>query len=282
MDSISPAMNAFEELEAINNAFSTLHSLPTSKNTLGYDNGYSEKLKCTIHAVGFSALADGIIDLNRRAANCNDTFATDGSLKQALHRHILLPKDRFSASSRNMRRFLKTICNSASEVGICKLENAWREVLSDTIFDKCTRTDRRAPCRSDGNATKFDFQTPPRGNKILNDKRNINGQSRSDNPEARSEEIVDYLIASLREFRDISKIDLAVTDRCCMSTDLAFIAAFKRLPKERALEVTKALVVRISSLVDSYKAHSMSRAWAQSLQAITDLIQVWLCFYMCI
>ena len=280
MDSVVPALDAFAELDAIENAFNSVLSLSESKRPITYDMSVSERLICSVHAVGFASLADGIIERNRRSGL--GPIPTDGTLKQALRRHVLQPRDRFSVSSRNMRRFIKTICMNASEETVHKIESVWREIITDMVFEKCTQTGNSSNHNSynisGGIATKLDFSPPSlahiNGNNSRHTTSNNSNYSNPNNPEARSEGLVDFLIASLEEIRSISKMDLAATEQCCMSTDLAFVAAFKRMPKEKALELTKALVVRISSLVDSYKTQSMSRSWAQALEGITDLIQV--------
>ena len=58
------------------------------------------------------------------------------------------------------------------------------------------------------------------------------------------------------------------------SVDAAFVTAFKRLPKELSLEVTKSLAVKVSSLVDSYKSHSHSGKWAGQMDDYVDMVQL--------
>jgi hypothetical protein len=118
---------------------------------------------------------------------------------------------------------------------------------------------------------------------------------------ARMDALLDDLMATLGEVRRISRTDMAMAtpaaassaasssssssvagaqhqnqhqNICTMSTELAYAAAMRRLPKETALEITKALVVRISSLVDAFKTRTMSREWALAVDTVTDFIQV--------
>lgn len=58
------------------------------------------------------------------------------------------------------------------------------------------------------------------------------------------------------------------------SADAAFVTAFKRLPKELSLEVTKALAVKVSSLVDSNKNHAYTEKWSGQMGAYIDMIQL--------
>ena len=69
-------------------------------------------------------------------------------------------------------------------------------------------------------------------------------------------------------------MEMAATNQCYMSADWAFVMAFRRLPKELSIELTKALVVRISSLIDSLKHFSISHKWSESIDKVVDLIQV--------
>jgi hypothetical protein len=243
-------MGAFKEIARIEEAYKSVILHPRIGTTALFELRVTEKLQATILVVGYAALANGIIDQDRRPPRPTaPSSETNGGLKQALRMHILQPADRFASPSRSMRRFLKEVCQYGSEDSVAVLEGLWREVIADLVLEKCNEVPAHSAV-----AVKLDYAQV--------------------NPEVRSEGLVDYLVAALGDMRYISKMDMAVTNQCCMSADMAFETAFRRLPKEKSLELTKALVVRISSLIDAYKTHAMSRSWASAVDAITDLIQV--------
>lgn len=243
---MEPVLAAFQSVAAIEAAYRSVILHPGIPVSPLFEMGVTDKLQGTVLMGGYATLANGIVELNHRV-NALDTSHNE-DLKQALRAFVLLPKDRFAKSSRNMRKLLKEICEHSSERNVSIVEGLWREVISEMVLEKCSAPATRA-------AVRLDFQ-------------------RLQQAEARSDGLVDFLIATLAEARYISRMDMAVTKQCCMSADLALVMAFRRLPKEKALEITKALVVRVSSLVDSLKTHSMSRTWAQAIENVTDLIQV--------
>lgn len=247
VESLEPALDAFQAIASIEAAYRSviLHSSIFASSPL-FSACVADKLQDTVLVGGYATLANGIIELNHRVSATDTSHADD--LKQALSAFVLLPKDRFAKSSRHMRKLLKELCQYASERNVSIVEGLWREVISDMVLEKCAASTTRT-------AARLDFQ-------------------RLQQAEARSDSLVDYLIATLSETRYISRMDMAVTKQCCMSADLALVMAFRRLPKEKSLEITKALVVRVSSLIDSFKTHSTTRTWAQAIENVTDLIQV--------
>ena len=58
-------------------------------------------------------------------------------LKMALRKHILLPVNRFSKPSRDMRLLVKTLCMYSSSKSISVLEGIWREVITDWVLEEC-------------------------------------------------------------------------------------------------------------------------------------------------
>ena len=62
---------------------------------------------------------------------------------------------------------------------------------------------------------------------------NRNGSNSNGGSGSVSIRLVDRLIAMLDTARDISRMDMAVTNVCCMSADLGFMIAYRRLSKER-------------------------------------------------
>ena len=47
-----------------------------------------------------------------------------------------------------------------------------------------------------------------------------------------------------------------------------------RVPKDISAEIMKALVVRVSSVIDSQKCTIYSASWGEAIDGITDLIRV--------
>ena len=71
-------------------------------------------------------------------------------------------------------------------------------------------------------------------------------------------------------------MDMAETRVCCMSADLAFRVAYRRLKKRVCMELTKALSVRISMLLDSLRQDAVHReqGWSNALEQVADLVRV--------
>ena len=248
-----PALQVFSRIAAIEGAYRSVLLDALIPTSLLFEAGVTDKLHNTVSLVAYAHLANGIVQLNHRVSALSATHEVD--LKLALKQHILSPVDRFALPSRKLRRLLKEICTYASESTVSVLEGFWREVVAEMVLDKCTTSPKTSEKKSTARRLDLDEESM--------------GQS-----EARSDCLVDFLMSKLSEVRHISRMDMAVTNQCSMSADSAFVTAFRRLPKEKSLELTKALVVRISSLVDSFKTVSMSRSWAQAMDSVTDLIQV--------
>jgi len=248
-ESTDAALLAFKTISVIESAYRGVLLDPLVPVAALFEAGVTDKLHNTICLVACAGLANGIIQQNHRVSALDAAVA--GDFKEALKLHILSPKDRFAKASRGLRKLLKEICTYASEANVSILEGFWREVVAEMVLEKCT-TARPTPAAA----------------------RRLDLSDRIHQSEARSDGLVDFLMATLSEVRYISRMDMAVTNHCCMSADLAFVMAFRRLPKDKSLELTKALVVRISTLIDSFKTNSMSRSWAQAVDNVADLIQV--------
>jgi len=227
------------------------------------------KLASTVITNGFNFLANGIIQQNHRSsALCNHH---DEGLKKSLQLHILQPVDRYAVTSRNMRRLLKEICQYATKEKISILEGLWREVISEQVIEMCTVSTSYSTTTTTTTTTtathRHQLQSTHRGGG--------GGYSSQMVNEIRLDQLVDQLLKFLAEVRTISRMDMSITKQCCMSADLAFVTAFQRLSKEKSLDITKALTVRISSLIDAFKPHaSSSNTWMQSVDEIADFIQV--------
>ena len=178
-------------------------------------------------------------------------------LKQALQLYILQTKNRFSKQSILLRKLLKLLCQYSTEENTNLLEALWKECISEYILEKYIQIPNTTTASNNNNLIK-------------NEKR----KNSDKNSEIYMDNLINTLIKELNNIRYISKIDMSIIKNCNITTDLAFVIAFKRLSKEQSIELTKALVVRISTLIDTYKTQSMTRFWADEVEKITDFIQV--------
>ena len=178
-------------------------------------------------------------------------------LKQALQLYILQTKNRFSKQSMLLRKLLKLLCQYSTEENSNLLEALWKECISEYILEKYIQIPNTTTASNNNNLIK-------------NEKR----KNSDKNSEIYMDNLINTLIKELNNIRYISKIDMSIIKNCNITTDLAFVIAFKRLSKEQSIELTKALVVRISTLIDTYKTQSMTRFWADEVEKITDFIQV--------
>jgi hypothetical protein len=151
-------------------------------------NEVSLKLNNNIIFFGFSALANKIIDKIR--------ILNAQSFKIVLKDNILIPLNRFSQDSKNVRNMLRFLCQNATTNNISIIEGLWREVITDNVLERCS---------------KF----------------NVSVMSLADLG-IQSDLLVEKLIHLLDEVRYISRTDMAVTNQCCMSADFAFLVAFRR------------------------------------------------------
>lgn len=178
-------------------------------------------------------------------------------LKKALQLYILQTKNRFSKQSILLRKLLKLLCQYSTEENSNLLEALWKECISEYILEKYIQIPNTTTSSNNNNLIK-------------NEKRTNSDK----NSEIYMDNLINTLIKELNNLRYISKIDMSIIKNCNITTDLAFVIAFKRLSKEQSIELTKALVVRISTLIDTYKTQSMTRFWADEVEKITDFIQV--------
>lgn len=275
--SVNPALGAFQLIKTIECAYLSVMLDPRIPASASFAASVTDKLHNTTCLVAYARLANGIVQINHHRTTTSSSSSLDatsasGGFKQALRLHILTPTDRFAQPSRDLRKLLKDICAHASESSVSLVEGFWREVIAEMVLEKCTQA--QTPTQTQTQVGR------PRVSRRL-DASTHGPQHHPQHPQQQraethsdSDGLVDRLIATLSEVRYISRMDMAVTNMCCMSADLAFVMAFRRLPKEKSLELTKALVVRISTLIDSFKTLSMSRSWAQAVDNVTDLIQV--------
>eukprot|EP01034_Spumella_vulgaris_P021920 gene21920-27998_t len=252
-----PALTAFKTITSIQKAYQSilihalLNAVPDS-----FKGSLAEKLSVTVDASGFAVLANGIIERGRHSiTSATDSRLIQGGhndcdLKAALLAHIMYPVDRLGKESRQLRRLIRELCQHASHSSVRVLESLWREIVSDAVYDECVQNH---------------FQGGVHRGAALAVRQMGGGTKKT---------IVDRLIVLLAETRHVSRVDLASTRQSCVSADLAFAAAFRRLPQEVASEVTKTAVVRVSSLVDTFKPHHRNSQWSEAVDKIVDLIQV--------
>jgi hypothetical protein len=258
------------------------------------------KFTNTIYVVGFSYLANGLIDKNRRGSGPTMSSSArisqnENFLKEALRDRILVPQNiTLSREARSMRLFLHELCSRATSSNVSVVEGLWREAIAAEVLKECVclsvsstnSSDHFAASNSQAPENSVSIGTPFRRRK---DKRRsgsitdivTSGEDANELileslvlAKERSDNLVDRLIAFLADARYKSQMQLSATKQCCMSADLAFATAFRRLSKSSSVELTKALVVRISSLIDVLKPHFLSSSWDQSIDALCDLLQV--------
>ncbi len=208
------------------------------------------KLTNTVRSLGISYVVNGLIEHTGSADTLIDAKIKynnlNNGLKAALKRHILLNKDRLSLPARKMRQFVSVFSAHADTKNVVVLERLWRENITEYVIEECTYV------------IKTSVEV----------------------------DLVNHLVKLLQTTRDISRIDLAVTKHCHMSADLAFMKAYTKLPKDLSTELSKALAVYISSLLDTFKHLNLNMNEAQadsdselmdfdcSIIKVTDLIRV--------
>lgn len=256
-ETVEPVLDAFSQQTAIGNAYKSvlLHTTTLHNNTL-FQLNTIEKLQSTINIYGYSYLSNNILEANR-----SNVLIKETGLKQALQLYILQTKNRFSKQSILLRKLLKLLCQYSTEENSNLLEALWKECISEYILEKYIQIQ---------NTTTTTTGSNNNNNLIKNEKR----KNSDKNSEIYMDNLINTLIKELNNIRYISKIDMSIIKNCNITTDLAFVIAFKRLSKEQSIELTKALVVRISTLIDTYKTQSMTRFWADEVEKITDFIQV--------
>jgi hypothetical protein len=221
---VSPILEAFRAVSIIEKVYTSV-VLPTRLN-LGqqFKSDVERKFVDTVHLVGFTVLANGIIECSYasmgaetlspsfppKPANFIGLLATNavkgqqlsssnvGLMQRLLRTHILCPTDRFSPASKNMRNMLRLLCKYADTSNTVMIERLWRGLIVDTVIDECSKFFVGA----------VGIKTAELG--------------------IRTDLLLDRLMKLLSDLRYVSRIDMAVTGQCCMSADFAFQAAFKR------------------------------------------------------
>ena len=162
--------------------------------------------------------------------------SNDG-IQGLIHNHILMTTSRFSSDSKRARNFIRILSDFVSPKYNEILCNIWISVLAEVVIKTCSKI-------------KLNDIVAPN-------------------------EVVDNLLDNLVKAREISQTDMANLNNSGINADLAFSAAFKRLSKEFAIKIAKALAVRISKLLDSLKfGINYSESYNFSINQMADLIQV--------
>jgi hypothetical protein len=148
-----------------------------------------------------------------------------------------MTSNRFCFESKRARNFIRIISNFVSPKYNEILNNIWINVIADVAIKTCSKI-------------KLNDIVAPN-------------------------DVVDNLLIDLAKAREISITDMASLSNSSINADLAFSVAFKRLSKEFAIKIAKALAVRISKLLDSLKfGMHYSESYNFSINQMADLIQV--------
>lgn len=222
---MSPILDAFRAVSIIEKVYTSV--VVPSRLNLGqrFKSDVECKFTDTVHLVGFTVLANGIIECSYAsvgaeisspsfppkpvnfigilAANVENGQRISGGnfglMQRLLRTHILCPTDRFSSPSKNMRNMLRLLCKYADNSNTVMIERLWRGLIVDTVIDECSKFFVGA----------VGIKTAELG--------------------IRTDLLLDRLMKLLSDLRYVSRIDMAVTGQCCMSADFAFQAALKRL-----------------------------------------------------
>ena len=222
-----------------------------SQQQLTHDNPayFLHVLSAVSKRCGVEALYNGIIEMSRRVDSPKQIIDSYG-LKVAFCNLVLCvsAKDRFASLSRDFRYLVKEFVKSASPQNLLILEGIWREAIVDWVMEESSVLV--------GNFQKVN-----------------NSSSASANP---SSQLADKLIVMLRHARDVCKLDVRISPTVSsgLIADVAFMIAYRRMPKEVSFVLTKALAVCISFLVDAQKQIVFDPKILAKVDATCDLIQV--------
>eukprot|EP01031_Cornospumella_fuschlensis_P033700 gene33700-40768_t len=246
-DNLQSALNVFKVLDKIGTSYVIALSHPLMSLSHDYIVNVSSKLVKTVAVLGHGYFSDEII--SNTCLQCDESqlvadfgLSNESVLQSALRFHILETSKRFAAGTKKMRCLLRMLCKYCKQDMINNIENAWKEVLANKVYLECLSYTADTVSQSDVNANH---------NSLL-----------------------DKLMILLKRFRYLSRVDMSITGQCGMSADLAFGVAFRRLPKEVSLEITKVVTIQIALLVDALKINSGGWNWPSALDELVDIIQV--------
>lgn len=267
-----------------------------------------KKLSGTVRTLGSEVLVNSFIECACRTSDApsatsgqvgNSEWSSvngDCGLRAAFRCHILLMHDKASRGSIETRKIVRQITKYSSPASLALLEGLWREVITESVLNLCTPPQTpgpmyynpRSPSPPAEDASPFSTRASGIGFSI----NPVPGSPLScavmgaaaltplrsspvPTPEIFAFTLVDTLLQHLAKAREASSVDLRSLG-CCMSADLAFNVAYRRLPRESGVELAKALAVKISALLDRTKrpsSYSRSNS-STSLHDIADLIRV--------
>lgn len=209
-----PILEAFRVLSIIEKAYVSLILHSNLNISPRLRSEIERKFSDTVRITGFSMLANGVIEAStgsniinssQKLAEVLSPRKTEGSLlknsnlmQMLLQLHILNPKDRFSATSKDMRNTLRILCKYCSAANALLIEHLWRGLMVDTAMEACSN--------------------------VMASAAGINSAELVH----RTEVLLNTLIKLLSDLRYISRMDMAVTKNCYMSADLAFQTAYRR------------------------------------------------------
>ncbi len=200
-----------------------------------------KKITDTVLVLGHNRLANGMILQYHDQSFQSESSAND--LKAALLKYILINQNRIESNARHLRILLRLFDKHASSRNLMLVEVMWKEVLSSYIMEELMRISQQL----------------------------VSATNADNNHHA---ECVVRLQLLLEKVRKSSRRDLGVVAICHTSAERAFEIAFRRLPKEIAFNLSKAIVVYLSSLVDALKSQQLLHQWSESMDAVVDLIKV--------
>eukprot|EP01041_Mallomonas_annulata_P000757 gene757-1443_t len=188
---------------------------------------------------GFRVLADAIVSKTR-----DEEGNVIAGIRAALLDYVSTYA-RFHPSTEELRRLIQLICKHASPEALSHLEGIWTDAVTQWVVAEISTLVKRSKHLSHANEALVAAVS-----------------------------LVNHLILLLQRARAVSRMELAKSLLCYMSADIAFEAAYRRLPVHISLELTKALAMRISSLLDASKLDVPHSQWAKTLNDTSDLIQV--------
>ncbi len=240
---------------------------------------------------GFAHVSKAVIE--NSSTHNNDNF------RFALRQYILLTSERYEdgmmkpySKIKQTRQLISYFGEYASHETLSKFEAIWRGIIIDTVLNIYS-CDSILDFKQQGGSFEDDTYYHRVFNLCIN-----NSSSVSSDAELSMMKI-DCLIFFLEHCREISRMEMFPTKMCCMSADLAFMMAYKRLKRSVCLEIAKALAVRISTLLDEVNSKNSieekvstpylynessemilsDENWSLALQRVVELVQV-LCSHM--
>eukprot|EP00981_Chlorochromonas_danica_P000629 scaffold143_cov173-Ochromonas_danica.AAC.5 len=242
-------LRAFAVLDNIQNAYCAAITHPLIRLPRQYQKSLIKRLRDTVISLGHASLLDSLLSrLAYQPCDPSSDSKSSSVLQQLLEEHILLTSDRFSVKARDLRRLLRKVCHySRGGKEVTLIENSWKEIIASRVSEAC-----------------LGFFHPTL--QIAS----------SGNSDASRGDMMESLKQMLRRFSYICRLDMSMIAQGARSASLAFGMAFRRLPKEVALELAKAAAIRLSALVDTLKSIDSSSAqgsWSQELDELIELVQ---------